>query len=250
MNTSYLVAELTWPEVKAYLEQGYLAVLPIGAACKEHGHHMPLNTDYIQAEWLAQQATLFCPSLIWPIISYGFYPTFVKYPGSCSVSEETFSQSVHDILQSILRAGVNRIMILNTGISTVRPLETMLDGLNQNKQIILFNAYSGSNFTHAVNEIEQQPIGYHADEIETSIMLAIAPDKVDMTKAKSFDAELVAGPLNPNDPDKPNYSPYGVIGDARLATIEKGKILTTAIVADLAELINNNQEINVFNHVQ
>jgi len=240
LNNSYLVAELAWPEVKTYLEQEYLAVLPIGAACKEHGHHLPLNTDYIQAEWLAQQTALFCSSLIWPIVSYGFYPMFVEYPGSCSISEVTFSQSIHDILQSILRAGANRIIILNTGISTVRPLENMLGELNQHRQIILFNVYSGSNFTNAVNEIEQQSIGGHADEIETSIMIAIAPDKVDMTKAKSFDAELVAGPLNPNDPGKPNYSPYGVIGDARLATIEKGEILTKAILADLAELIKNN----------
>ncbi len=240
MNSSHLVAELAWPEVKAYLERGYLAVLPIGAACKEHGHHLPMNTDFIQAEWLAQQTSLLCPSLIWPIMSYGFYPTFVEYPGSCSISEETFGQSIHDILQSILRAGANRIMILNTGISTVRPLENMLGELNQHKQIILFNVYSGSNFTNAVNEIEQQSVGGHADEIETSIMLTLVPDKVDMTKAKNFDTELVAGPLNPNDPDKPNYSPYGVIGDARLATIEKGEILTKAILADLAELIKNN----------
>jgi len=240
LNSSHLVAELAWPEVKAYLERGYLAVLPIGAACKEHGHHLPMNTDFIQAEWLAQQTSLLCPSLIWPIMSYGFYPTFVEYPGSCSISEETFGQSIHDILQSILRAGANRIMILNTGISTVRPLENMLGELNQHKQIILFNVYSGSNFTNAVNEIEQQSVGGHADEIETSIMLTLVPDKVDMTKAKNFDTELVAGPLNPNDPDKPNYSPYGVIGDARLATIEKGEILTKAILADLAELIKNN----------
>jgi len=240
LKYSHLVAELAWPEVKAYLEQGYLAVLPIGAACKEHGHHLPMNTDFIQAEWLAQQTLLICPSLIWPIMSYGFYPTFVEYPGSCSISEETFSQSIHDILQSILRAGANKIMILNTGISTVRPLENMLGELNQHKQIILFNVYSGSNFTNAVNEIEQQSVGGHADEIETSIMLTLVPDKVDMTKAKNFDTELVAGPLNPNDPDKPNYSPYGVIGDARLATIEKGEILNKAILADLAELIKNN----------
>ncbi len=247
MNASYLLAELTWPEVKAYLEQGYLAVLPIGAACKEHGHHLPMNTDFIQAEWLAQQTSMICPSLIWPIMSYGFYPKFVEYPGSCSVSEVTFSQSTHDILQSILRAGANRIMILNTGISTIRPLENMLGELNKHKQIILFNVYSGSNFTNAVNEIEQQAVGGHADEIETSIMLTLAPDKVDMTKAKSFDSELVAGPLNPNDPDKPNYSPYGVIGDARLATIEKGEILTKAILADLAELIKKIIEDRIHN---
>jgi len=236
LNNSYLIAELAWPEVKSYLEKGYLAVLPIGAACKEHGHHLPLNTDYIQAEWLAHQTALFCPSLIWPIVSYGFYPTFVEYPGSCSVTEETFGQCVHDILQSIIRAGANRIMILNTGISTVRPLENMLGELNQHEQIILFNVYSGSSFTRAVNKIEQQSIGGHADEIETSIMLALVPDKVDMTKAKTFDAELIAGPLNPNNPDKPNYSPYGVIGDARLATLDKGKILTNAILEDFAEL--------------
>ena len=239
MNNSYLVAGLAWPEVKAYLEQGYLSVLPIGAACKEHGHHLPLNTDYLQAEWLAHQTTRFCPSLIWPIVSYGFYPAFVEYPGSCSVSEETFSQSINDILQGILRAGAYKIMILNTGISTVHPLEVILDRYFKNNKIILFNAYSGSNFTNAVIEIEQQSLSGHADEIETSIMLAIAPDKVDLNKTKYFDTALVAGPLNPNDPDKPNYSPYGVIGDARLATIEKGKILTNAIVADLAELINN-----------
>lgn len=238
MNNLYLVAELAWPDVQMYLEQGYLAVLPIGAACKEHGHHLPLNTDYLQAEWLAQQTALFCPSLIWPIVSYGHYPAFVEYPGSCSVSEETFSQSVHDILQGILRAGANRIIILNTGISTINPLERLLDELNQHEQIILFNVYSGSNFTNAVNEIEQQSTGSHADEIETSIMLALAPDKVDMAKASSFDIELVAGPLNPNDPDKPNYSPSGVIGDARLATIEKGKILTKAMLEDMAEFIN------------
>jgi len=247
LNSLHLLAELPWPEVKAYLEQGYLAVLPIGAACKEHGHHLPMNTDFIQAEWLAQQTSLLCPSLIWPIMSYGFYPKFVEYPGSCSVSEVTFSQSTHDILQSILRAGANRIMILNTGISTIRPLENMLGELNKHKQIILFTVYSGSNFTNAVNEIEQQAVGWHADEIETSIMLTLAPDKVDMTKARSFDSELVAGPLNPNDPDKPNYSPYGVIGDARLATIEKGEILTKAILADLAELIKKIIEDRIHN---
>ncbi len=196
-----------------------------------------MNTDYLQAEWLARQITLFCPSLIWPIVSYGYYPTFIEYPGSCSVSEKTFSQSVHDISQCILSAGANKIMILNTGISTVRPLKNMIDGFLQTNKIILFNAYSGPNFTKVVNEIEQQSIGGHADEIETSIMLAIATDKVDMKKAGCFDSELVAGPLNPNDPDQSNYSPYGVIGDARLATIEKGKMLTDAIVADLIEFI-------------
>jgi len=223
-----------------YLEQDYLAVLPIGAGCKEHGLHLPLNSDFIQAKWLSQQTALLYPSLIWPIISYGFYPAFIEYPGSCSVSEETFAHTVSDILQNILMAGANRIIILNTGISTIQPLKYMLNELKQHEQIILFNAYSGSNFTDAVKKTEEQTIGGHADEIETSIMLVLVPEKVDMTKAKSYSGKLIAGPLNLNDPDKPNYSPHGVIGDARLATIEKGQKLTNAILDDLAEIFITN----------
>ena len=240
LNHSYLVAELTWLEVKTYLAQDYLAVLPIGAACKEHGLHLPLNTDYLQAEWLAQQSGRFHPVLIWPVLPYGYYPAFSDYPGSCSISEKAFTRTVADILQNILAAGANKILILNTGISTMKPLENVLDGLNQHDQIDLFNAYAGIHFTRAVNEIEEQPFGGHADEIETSIMLTIAPDKVDMSKAESFEGKLSAGPLNPYDPDKPNYSPHGVIGNATLATVEKGRRLTDAILADLAEKLGSD----------
>lgn len=240
LNNSYLVAELTWPEVKTCLEQDYLAVLPIGAGSKEHGLHLPMNTDYLQAEWLAKQTVNYCHSLIWPIVSYGYYPAFINYPGSCSVSEVSFSQTIADILQNILMAGANRILIINTGISTIRPLENTLANFNQAGQIILFNAYTGPHFTNVVNEIEKQTFGSHADEIETSIMLALFPDKVEMTKAKHSNGEWIAGPLNPDDAGKPNYSPHGVIGDARLATIEKGQKLTRAIMEDLAEVITAN----------
>jgi len=49
-----LAAEVAWPEVQRRLEAGAPALLPIGAACKEHGCHLPLNTDFLQAEWLAR----------------------------------------------------------------------------------------------------------------------------------------------------------------------------------------------------
>ena len=240
MENTYLVADLNWHEVKTCLEQDYLAVLPIGAGCKEHGLHLPMNTDYIQAEWLSQQIARFHPALIWPIVSYGFYPTFINYPGSCSISEDTFARTITDILQNILAAGASRIIIINTGISTIAPLENVLDSFNHQKQIILFNTYTGTHFTRAVKVIEEQNTSGHADEIETSIMLALAPDKVDMSQAGSFCGELTAGPLNPDDPDKPNYSPHGVTGDATLATVEKGNRFIRAILKDLAAMITKS----------
>jgi len=162
-----------------------------------------------------------------------------------SLTENTFVQTITDILQNILVANANRIIIINTGISTIKPLESMLDEINQKQQITLFNIYSGTNFTEAVKTLEKQTTGGHADEIETSIMLSLASEKVNMSKAKKFNGELTAGPLNPDNPGEPNYSPYGIIGDATLATIEKGEKLTQAILKDLAKVItvNNWQQV-------
>jgi creatinine amidohydrolase len=232
------VAELCWPEVEQILAQDVLAILPIGAACKEHGPHLPLNTDYLQAEWLARNTALTCPSLIWPTIGYGFYPSFVEYPGSCSLSAQTFADTVQQILQGIVSAGASRILIINTGISTIPPLESMLAALDLTTQIHLFNAYAGSHFSVAVEDIEEQACGHHADEIETSIMLALAPQLVDMDKAACCTVEREDGPLNRHAPELPNYSPSGVLGDARLATTEKGSKLTAAMLKDMAEAIN------------
>ncbi len=238
MHDCLFVAELYWLEVEQTLAKDVLAVLPIGAACKEHGYHLPLNTDYLQAEWLARNTALTCPCLIWPTVGYGFYPSFVDYPGSCSISAQTFAETVQQILHGIVRAGASRILIINTGISTIPPLESMLAELNLTAQVHLFNAYAGSHFSAVVEDIEEQACGHHADEIETSIMLALAPQLVDMDKAACFTGERQDGPLNRHAPEQPNYSPAGVLGDARLATPEKGNKLTAAMLADLTETIN------------
>ena len=81
------VAELAWPEIAARLADGAIAVLPIGAAAKEHGPHLPLGTDSVQAQWLASTLCAARNVLIWPTLTYGFYPVFVDYPGSILVTD-------------------------------------------------------------------------------------------------------------------------------------------------------------------
>ena len=73
---------MRWDEVARRIQDGAAAILPIGAAAKQHGFHLPLNTDRIQAEWLAGKLAAEVDALIWPTLSYGHYPAFVEYAGS------------------------------------------------------------------------------------------------------------------------------------------------------------------------
>jgi len=90
----------------------------------------------------------------------------------------------------------------------------------------------------AERSVVEQEAGSHADEIETSLMLAIAPELVDMTRAEPMPfspAGPARGPLSPDDPSAPNYAPSGSFGDPTLATPDKGSRVLTAILADMVE---------------
>ena len=226
---------MAWPEVRARLGAGVTAILPVGAECKAHGPHLPMNTDYLQARWLAASVAQQVCVVVWPVLGYGYYPGFVDYPGSCSLSSQTFSAAVADILNGIGRSGARRIRILNTGLSTIEPLRQAIGQADEFESIMLLNVYAGRHYRAAALEIQQQACGGHADELETSIMLAVDPDKVDMSKAVACIDRPIRGPFNRSDPQAPNYSPSGVYGDPRLASAAKGRRLLHAMVADVIE---------------
>jgi creatinine amidohydrolase len=215
------------------LRSGATALLPVGAACKEHGPHLPMNSDYLQASWLAASVVERAEVVVWPVISYGHYPAFVDYPGSCTLSRETFTAAVAEILQGIRRAGARRVRILNTGVSTIEPLQQAITRVTDFESILLLDVYHGRHYRAAALEVQQQVRGGHADELETSIMLAIDPQRVDMDKAVCCDVRPIEGPFNRSDPNAPNYSPSGVYGDATLASASKGRRLLQAMVADI-----------------
>ncbi|MGH8743287.1 MAG: creatininase family protein [Burkholderiales bacterium] len=230
------VAARAWPEVEKRIQSGAMAILPVGAAAKEHGRHLPLNTDQLQAEWLAARLIEKANVLVWPTLTYGHYPAFTDYPGSCSLSVPTFEKLVEETLQSILGSGIKSTLILNTGISTIAPIERVLARMGNRTRLV--NVYQGQRYLKAEEKIKQQSRGSHADELETSVMLAIAPEKVDMSKAAPWARrEMQPGKLVKNDPSHPNYSPDGVYGDPTLATQKKGKRLLAAMLEDLMDAI-------------
>jgi creatinine amidohydrolase len=232
-----LVARASWPLVEAALEAGASGVLPIGAAAKAHGRHLPMNTDLLQAEWLATRLAGARPVCVWPSLGYGYYPAFVDYPGSCSLPRETFIQTVVALLDDMLRAGCEALVVLNTGISTIEPLEAGRRGCRAPKRVRLAHVYRGRHYLAAERRVRTQPRGGHADELETSIMLAIAPEVVHMDEARACFGEMTPGPFNRTDPERPNYAPHGVYGDPCAATREKGKVLLQAMVKDLLDLL-------------
>lgn len=232
------VASLTWDQVGERLAAGAAALLPIGAGAKTHGFHLPMNTDQIQAEWLARQIADELDVLVWPTLTYGHYPVFIRYAGSCSLQAATFRAVVTEILEGIVGFGPGAVLVLDTGISTLKPVAEAIGRLS-NPRFHHLRIHEGPRYRAVADALCEQSHGSHADELETSRMLAIAPDRVDMTRAvasprdDTFDAHL--GPLTPDDQSSPNYSRSGSFGDPTLASAEKGARLVDAMVADVIE---------------
>jgi creatinine amidohydrolase len=232
-------AQLSWPELERRLSEGVIAVLPVGAACKAHGPHLPMNADLLQAEWLAATLVQRPRVLVWPTVAYGYYPAFTDYPGSVSLSRATFQSVVEQILADIWRSGARSLLILNTGISTTEPLRAAADAAPQQLRVGLANLYEGPRYRSLAETVEEQPRGGHADELETSIMLAIDPQLVDSDQARVWTpaATVPEGPFSRSDAQSPSFSPWGIWGDPTLAREEKGHRLLDAMLEDLlAEL--------------
>lgn len=232
------IENMTWPQIEYRIGAGAIAILPVGAASKEHGRHLPMNTDYRQAEWLASQLALRLDVLIWPIVNYGYYPSFVDYPGSISIAENTFCCMVEAVLAGISFSGASRAVILNTGISTIRPLQRVVDNVGTFETVYLHNVYSGREFLRTEESLSEQRFGGHADEIETSMMLAIDESVVDLSRARAQPVEISKGLFNRTEPDQLNFSPDGVNGDPTLASRSKGEKLLAALLTDCLEAIN------------
>lgn len=232
------VSHLPWNEVAARIEAGAAAILPVGAGAKEHGLHLPMNTDQLQADWLSGVIAGEIDALVWPALTYGFYPAFVKYAGSASLKANTFAAVVSEIVTGVLSFGASPVLVVNTGISTIAPIEALLTQSFGDNPVVHLKVYEGPRFRNVSAAIAEQEGGTHADEIETSLMLALHPDLVRMERAEASPPGKGGAPLplSPDNPDATNYSPGGSWGDPTLATAEKGKLLLEALAEDVAEM--------------
>ncbi len=223
--------DVSWPEAEAVLTSDRVVVIPLGAGSKEHGPHLPLGTDEIQADAYAQALLAARPVALLPTLSYGYYSKMLEYPGTTTLSLETLRDAVVEICRSIALHGPRRFYVLNTGVRTTDALAPAAAALAKEGVLMRFTDLKTAGHD-AIAALERQAYGSHADEIETSVMLYLAPELVHMERAVADGAHPNDGPLT-RDPKNAagHYSPSGVFGDPTLATREKGEKIFAAVAA-------------------
>jgi creatinine amidohydrolase/Fe(II)-dependent formamide hydrolase-like protein len=212
--------DLTWQEAKARFDSGAVVAVPVGAASKAHGPHLPLKTDALTARALAQRLIERLPVVAAPVVGFGFYPAFTSFAGSQHLGVDTFKALMRELLGNLRGHGVRRIAILNTGVSTERPLDEVAGERvtdERGEVAVLHMRLLGSK----AEPLFDNPDGGHADERETSVMLALDPRSVRMARlAPEGDFETTAA-----------------TGDASRATAFKGERLLAARVDDMVEAL-------------
>ncbi len=203
--------DLTWQEARARFDGGAVVVVPVGAVSKAHGPHLPLKTDALTARALAQRLIERLPVVAAPVVGFGFYPAFTSFAGSQHLGADTFKALMRELLGNLRGHGVRRIAILNTGVSTETPLDEVAGELGE--VAVLHMRLLGAK----ADSLFDNRDGGHADERETSVMLALDPRGVRMDRlAPEGDFETTAA-----------------TGDASRASAFKGERLLAARVDDM-----------------
>jgi creatinine amidohydrolase len=235
--------DLTWPEAAERIAAGHPILVPVGARAKEHGHHLPLQTDYLLARALCDRVAAALPVLIAPVVDFGYYPAFTAYPGSQHLSAATFIALMEEIVEGFLPHQPSRLAIVNTGVSTEAPIRIAVRNLLARHGVEVAVA-DITRLGRATDAMIEQALGGHADEHETSLMLAIAPERVRLERAtpdygcmRETPATVFYRPTRFSGAPAAgmHYSATGARGDPTLATVEKGRAILAAMVADLVD---------------
>ena len=231
-------SELSWTEVAEQVARTPFVLLPFGAV-EEHGPHLPLGTDVYAAAGLASRIAERADLIELPVMPYGQVWSLEHFDGSLSVSDATLVQLVVEIAAGLKRAGVRGIVLFSAHLGNAAALKKAGRALAEAGGLpAIALTYPGLSAVAAqVREsAESHPGIMHADELETSIMLALEPERVRMDRA------VAEYPAYPEHFDVAairwdEVSRTGVFGDPTVATAEKGEQLVEHVVATAVRLI-------------
>jgi creatinine amidohydrolase len=231
-------ASASWTDVRTHLAEGRPVVLPFGAY-EQHGPHLPLCTDTVMATHLARPVAERVGGLLLPSVAYGETSNNAGFPGTVSLSFDTVRSIALDICTALVRHGARSLVIVNGDFGNQAPLKLASREAHERLEFpVLVVDYPGLPAI-AAQVCETPPAGpgfYHADELETSVMLAAAPHSVRMERAM---AEYPAFP--PTYPAAfaglETISTSGVFGDPRAATADKGRLLLDRLVDEATILV-------------
>lgn len=207
------------------------AVIPVGSL-EQHGPHLPIMTDWAIATELGKRVAERMNAFLLPAFPISTCREHMGKKGSVWMEATTFYQMMYDIVMSLKTQGFKRVafVITHGGIFIMGPLVRDLNARFNPDLMVAFVTPDTSNLK-GITETR----GLHADESETSQILAIAPETVHMDRAVDFDPEIPRPYLNYGSVFR--ASPTGVWGYPTKATAEKGeKILERATENAVDEL--------------
>jgi creatinine amidohydrolase len=169
------LADLSWIDAEPVLTPSSVVVIPLGAGVLEQGLHLKLNNDERLARYLGARVQAAAPVVMAPPLTYHFYPAFLEYPGSASLTQATARAMTVEIVRSFARYGPRRFYVLNTEPDAMTALseaaKTLADG-----GILLGYTDPRFRLQRPSVQLRQSPILVaHADEVATSIMLFVDP---------------------------------------------------------------------------
>lgn len=221
-----------WTDVRERIERGRtVAVLPFGAL-EEHGPQLPLGTDTIVAVHAARRLAHHLDALLLPAVSYGDTWATSGYPGTVSLSPATVTAIVVDIGRAVAGFGVRGLIVVNGDFGNRVPIATAVRALEAEGIPVLQLDYPGMDEAIASVRESTPVVAFmnHAEEIETSMVLAAMPQTVHPDRyAPEYPQLPVDFGLRPMRLHEVSAS--GVFGDPSTATAEKGEALYEAVLA-------------------
>ena len=223
-----LLAEMSWEEVKLYLENDDRLVLPLGAT-EEHGRHLGLGTDHIEAEAIARGVGERTTAAVAPTLNYGMSHALLGFPGTLSLRPTTLIAVLEDLFRSFYRHGFRRVLIVNGHGGNAASLGSALHLLAAdlpNLRVKTFEWWTDAESYRVVTEMLGPQIGSHAAAGETAFMLAVRPNAVKLDRLTGRDA-----PVQPSRDFVTMQTfaakyPDGIMGlDPRQATRQVGEAL-------------------------
>src|SRR5580704_14070471 len=175
-------AYLNWKQVDALPRESTLLVLPT-AAIEQHGPHLPLATDTLINNLLLgrtlEKLPADLPVYALPPVHYGKSNEHLGFPGTLSVSASTFMAVLRDLGASVARSGFRKLVLYNTHGGNTSLIDVMARDLRAEFNLRTFALHGSGGAAYEGLSAQERAYGFHAGEVETSLLLASIPELVD-----------------------------------------------------------------------